>query len=64
MTHNKKDVVVTGAEYNQFRDYLEGLSGILLGDGKEYLVVSRLRKLMAERELPNLTELMLSLIHI
>ncbi|SIS75661.1 chemotaxis protein methyltransferase CheR [Thalassolituus maritimus] len=58
MTHNKKEVVLTGSEYNQFRDYLEGLSGILLGDGKEYLVASRLRKLMADRELPNLTELM------
>jgi len=36
-------------EYKKFQQILEKSSGILLGDGKEYLVTSRLRRLM-ERE--------------
>ena len=36
-------------EYKRFQQVLEKSSGILLGNGKEYLVTSRLRRLM-ERE--------------
>jgi len=58
MSQSRGQVVVSGDEYHQFRDHLESISGILLSDGKEYLVVSRLRRIMTERELPTLSELM------
>ena len=45
-------------EYNRFRQLLEKNSGILLGDGKEYLVTSRLRRLMEREALHSVTELM------
>ena len=34
------------ADFVLFRDFLEKSSGILLGDNKQYLVSSRLNKLM------------------
>ncbi|GAA6145830.1 CheR family methyltransferase [Thalassolituus maritimus] len=58
MTREHTDTQLSGTEYEQFRQRLEALSGILLGDGKEYLVVSRLRKIMRDKGLPSLTELM------
>ncbi len=58
MTDSSQSLVVSADEYLQFRRHLETSSGILLGDGKEYLVVSRLRRLMAQRNLPNITELL------
>ena len=58
MSEASQSLVVTATEYSQFRRQLELSSGILLGDGKEYLVVSRLRRLMAQRNLPNITELL------
>ena len=44
-------------EYAQFRQYLEKACGILLGDNKNYLIDSRLRKLMKEQGISSLTEL-------
>lgn len=44
-------------EYAQFRQYLEKACGILLGDNKNYLIDSRLRKLMKEQKLESLTDL-------
>ncbi len=44
-------------DFTKFRDYLERVCGILLGDNKEYLVSSRLRGLMKEKELPSLADL-------
>ncbi|MDN3649778.1 protein-glutamate O-methyltransferase CheR [Reinekea marina] len=44
--------------YEEFCAYLEKYSGIYLGANKQYLVSSRLRKLMAEHELPNLFALL------
>ncbi|RMF16787.1 MAG: protein-glutamate O-methyltransferase CheR [Gammaproteobacteria bacterium] len=49
--------MVANNEYEQFRDWLEKSSGILLGDNKQYLVKSRLRKIMAEHGLSSLTAL-------
>lgn len=49
---------MTPDEYHQFRTQLEKISGIKLGDGKEYLVASRLRRLLQEMKLLTLTELM------
>lgn len=44
-------------EYAQFRLYLEKACGILLGDNKNYLIDSRLRKLMKEQGIQSLFEL-------
>ncbi|MEC8442797.1 MAG: protein-glutamate O-methyltransferase CheR [Pseudomonadota bacterium] len=49
---------ITDQEFSRFRTELESLCGIALGDGKEYLVASRLRKLLAQRNLPSVTELL------
>jgi chemotaxis protein methyltransferase CheR len=48
---------VAGAGYEQFRAFLEEACGILLGDNKQYLVSSRLNKLMAENGVSDLGEL-------
>jgi len=41
-------------EYEAFRDFLAKACGILLGDNKQYLVASRLKKLMATHEIDSL----------
>lgn len=45
------------AQFDGFREYLERTSGILLGDNKQYLVTSRLSRLMAEQGIGDLAEL-------
>jgi len=45
-------------EYDAFRQFLEDASGIVLGDSKQYLVGSRLNRLMVQQKLKNFTELM------
>lgn len=45
------------AEYDQFREFLEHQSGIVLGDSKLYLVKSRLAPLMNQFNIDNLSEL-------
>src|SRR5699024_570834 len=50
-------VSVTNLDFDLFRDYLEKQSGILLGDNKQYLVTSRLRKIMENERLQSLAEL-------
>lgn len=52
---------VTNLDFELFRDYLEKQSGILLGDNKQYLVTSRLRKIMEKERLQSLTELLRSM---
>lgn len=46
------------AHYNEFRDFLERTSGIVLGDNKEYLVSSRLTQILRDNELDDLGALM------
>lgn len=48
---------ISPAEYKQFKQKLEQYSGIMLGDNKEYLITSRLRRLLESEKLTNLTEL-------
>jgi chemotaxis protein methyltransferase CheR len=43
--------------YEEFRAFLEKACGIVLGDNKQYLVTSRLSRLMAEQGIANLNEL-------
>ncbi|GAA3979763.1 protein-glutamate O-methyltransferase CheR [Allohahella marinimesophila] len=44
-------------EYDVFRQFLERSSGIVLGDNKQYLVASRLRRILIETGVSSLTEL-------
>ena len=48
---------VNMSEFQAFRDYLEKQSGILLGDNKQYLVTSRLKKIMEQERISSLGEL-------
>ena len=45
-------------EFHLFRDYLEKVCGIHLPDNKEYLVSTRLRKIMQEQKLESLKQLL------
>lgn len=49
---------ITTEEYEKFRTFLEGSSGIVLGDNKHYLVTSRLTRLMDEFIIPTFSELL------
>jgi chemotaxis protein methyltransferase CheR len=49
---------ISAIEYGQFKQKLEQYCGIMLGDNKEYLVTSRLRRLLENEKLANLSELM------
>ena len=44
-------------EYDVFRNFLERSSGIVLGDNKQYLVASRLRRILIETGVSSLSEL-------
>lgn len=48
---------VSSADYQQFREFLERACGILLGENKQYLVASRLNRIMAEYTIGSLSEL-------
>ena len=45
------------SDFEQFRDFLEKACGILLGNNKQYLVSSRLNKLMEQHKIKSLGEL-------
>lgn len=49
---------ITPQEYESFKSFLQDACGILLGDNKQYLVKSRLRRIMEEHNLATLSELM------
>ncbi len=66
MTGNKPNTMRTSTasrlqlspkDYADFQSFLQDASGILLGDGKEYLVSSRLNSLMREHEISDVGEL-------
>ena len=44
-------------DFDQFRVFLEKACGILLGENKQYLVSSRLNKLMEQQSIKSLGEL-------
>ena len=52
---------ISPTEYNQFKTKLEQYSGIMLGENKEYLITSRLRRLLESEKLTTLTELVTSM---
>jgi len=47
----------SSADYAEFKSFLEKACGILLGDNKQYLVSSRLSKLMQDNAISSLSEL-------
>jgi len=49
---------ITTEDYKAFRLFLEDASGIVLGDNKQYLVTSRLTRLMTDNEIPSFGSLM------
>ncbi|WP_339805792.1 protein-glutamate O-methyltransferase CheR [uncultured Marinobacter sp.] len=49
---------ITPQEYEAFKKFLQDASGILLGDNKQYLVKSRLRRLLEDNQLNTLGELL------
>ena len=49
--------LISAAEYDQFQQKLEQYSGIKLGDNKEYLITSRLRRLFESEGFTTLAEL-------
>ncbi len=44
-------------EFQEFRDYLQQVSGIDLGDNKKYLVATRLRRILLDNDCKTLAEL-------
>ena len=49
---------ITPQEYETFKSFLQNACGILLGENNQYLVKSRLRRIMEEHELATLGELL------
>jgi chemotaxis protein methyltransferase CheR len=49
---------ITPQEYAAFKTFLQDASGILLGDNKQYLVKSRLRRILEDHQLGSLGELL------
>ncbi len=49
---------ITPQEYESFKSFLQDACGILLGDNKQYLVKSRLRRIMEEHEIGTLGDLL------
>jgi len=52
---------ISSQEYEQFKFFLEHACGIILGEGKQYLVTSRLTKLLREEGLTSVSELLVAL---
>ena len=44
---------ISQEDYRAFKEFLQESSGILLGENKQYLVKSRLRRIMAENRFSN-----------
>lgn len=52
---------INNAEYNEFRKFLEDACGIVLGENKQYLVSSRLTRIMHEYQMESLGKLIVSI---
>jgi chemotaxis protein methyltransferase CheR len=53
-----RSAAISSADYEAFKDFLQRACGILLGNGKEYLVSSRLSSVMKEAGIASLGELL------
>ncbi len=60
MSHSaaKKQLTCSVEDYQVFKKFLSDASGIELGDGKEYLVISRLSRLLRQYELADMKALL------
>ncbi len=52
------NIAISSDAYSRFRQFLEQVAGIVLGNGKQYLVDSRLGGIMAEEGIATLDELL------
>lgn len=52
---------ISNAEYNEFRTFLEDACGIVLGENKQYLVSSRLTRIMTEYKMDSMGKLIASI---
>ncbi|MCX4187651.1 CheR family methyltransferase [Methylophaga sp. OBS4] len=52
---------ISSVDYQCFKQFLEDACGILLGDGKQYLIVSRLTKLLREEKISNVADLLVAI---
>ena len=49
---------ISPQDYDQFKLFLEQACGILLGEGKQYLITSRLAKLLRDENIPSVSALL------
>lgn len=59
----RSQLVCSAEDYRAFKQFLSSASGIELGEGKEYLVISRLSRLLRQHGLNNMKELQAELVH-
>lgn len=52
---------ISPSDYQRFNAFLESTCGIILGEGKQYLIVSRLARLMKKEQFSTLTQLMVAI---
>jgi len=61
----KENMGITGEiaplDYEKFKTFLETACGIVLGDGKQYLITSRLTRLLRDENIPSVPELLLAI---
>ncbi|MBE0439361.1 MAG: protein-glutamate O-methyltransferase CheR [Gammaproteobacteria bacterium] len=50
--------VISPSDYDRFKLFLEQACGIILGNGKEYLIASRLTKLLRDEKIASVAELL------
>ena len=49
---------ISPQDYDRFKLFLEQACGILLGEGKQYLITSRLTKLLRDENIPSVSALL------
>ncbi len=54
---------ISQVDYEKFRLFLEQACGILLGDGKQYLIISRLTKLLRDENIASVSDLLTAIQH-
>lgn len=52
---------ISSHDYQRFKTFLEHACGIILGDGKQYLIASRLTRLLRDENIASLSELMVAI---
>jgi len=54
---------ISSYDYQRFKTFLEQACGIILGEGKQYLIASRLTRLLREEQIATLSDLMKAIEH-